>query len=226
MPDFSLEQTHDGLVCGVDEAGRGPLAGPLVAAAAMLDRDRLPAALRDALDDSKALKPARREAVFTALQDSPAVRLGVAVVSVEDIDHLNILGATLDGMARAVDDLGGPPPTLALVDGNQPPTLAPGCAVRCVVKGDARCLSIAAASIVAKVTRDRLMVALDAAHPGYGWGRNMGYGTREHLTALRAQGVTPHHRRSFAPVRAVLTAPHDNPAPDLPLGDTPPTNRV
>jgi ribonuclease HII len=202
MPDFSLERDHTGFVCGVDEAGRGPLAGPVVAAAVVLDRDRLPALLRDGLDDSKALKPARREALFAALEDSAAARLGVAVVEANEIDRLNVLGATLMAMARAVAALGEPPPTLALVDGNRPPMLA--CPVRCVVKGDAKSLSIAAASIAAKVTRDRLMVDLDARHPGYGWARNMGYGTAEHLAALATLGPTPQHRRSFAPVRAAL----------------------
>jgi ribonuclease HII len=202
MPDFSLEYGHSGLVCGVDEAGRGPLAGPVVAAAVVLDRDRLPAVLRDGLDDSKALKPARREVLFAALQGSFAARLGIAVVEAAEIDRLNVLGATLLAMARAVAALGDPAPTLALVDGNRPPALA--CPVRCVIKGDTKSLSIAAASIAAKVTRDRLMVDLDARHPGYGWARNMGYGTAEHLAALEALGPTPQHRRSFAPVRAVL----------------------
>jgi len=192
MPDFSLECQHPGLVCGVDEAGRGPLAGPVVAAAAILDRARLPDALRGGLDDSKALKPARREALFTALQDSDAARLGVSVVDVADIDRLNVLGATLLGMARAVAALGEPAPTLALVDGNRPPTLP--CPVTCVVKGDTKSLSIAAASIAAKVTRDRL-------------------GTAEHLAALTTLGPTPQHRRSFAPVRAALAGGHPKPGP-------------
>ncbi|MBB4286336.1 ribonuclease HII [Roseospira goensis] len=205
MPDFTLESAHEGLVCGVDEAGRGPLAGPLVAAAAVLDRARLPTALREGLDDSKALKPARRAALLGALEASDAVRLAVAVVDVAEIERRNVLGATLAGMVRAVAALGGPAPTLALVDGNQPPPDMP-CPVRCVVRGDARCLSIAAASIAAKVTRDRLMIALDAAHPGYGWARNMGYGTAEHLAALGRLGVTPQHRRGYAPVRAALAA--------------------
>ncbi|WP_299443901.1 ribonuclease HII [uncultured Rhodospira sp.] len=215
MPDFSLECQHPGLVCGVDEAGRGPLAGPVVAAAAILDRARLPDALRGGLDDSKALKPARREALFTALQDSDAARLGVSVVDVADIDRLNVLGATLLGMARAVAALGEPAPTLALVDGNRPPTLP--CPVTCVVKGDTKSLSIAAASIAAKVTRDRLMLDLDVRHPGYGWARNMGYGTAEHLVALTTLGPTPQHRRSFAPVRAALAV--GEPAQALALAD-------
>ncbi|SDE55598.1 ribonuclease HII [Rhodospira trueperi] len=202
MPDFTLECQHPGLVCGVDEAGRGPLAGPVVAAAVVLDRHRLPAVLRDGLDDSKALKPARREVLFASLQDTPAARLGIAVVEAAEIDRLNVLGATLLAMARAVGALGDPAPTLALVDGNRPPALA--CPVRCVIKGDAKSLSIAAASIAAKVTRDRLMVDLDARYPGFGWARNMGYGTAEHLAALQTLGPTPQHRRSFAPVRAAL----------------------
>lgn len=202
MPDFSLETDCDGLVCGVDEAGRGPLAGPLVAAAAILDRDHLPAALCDGLDDSKALTATRREALLAALEASPAVRLGLAVVEVDEIDRRNVLGATLAGMARAVAALGAPAPVWALVDGNRPPVLS--CGVRCVVRGDARSLSIAAASIAAKVTRDRLMIALDARYPGYGWARNMGYGTAEHRAALLRLGVTPLHRRSYAPVRAAL----------------------
>jgi ribonuclease HII len=226
MPDLILESAHDGPVCGLDEAGRGPLAGPVVAAAALLDPLRLPAALRDGLDESKALAPARRAALLAAMEDCAAVRLGVAVVEVAEIERLNILGATLTGMARAVAALGAPPPTLALVDGNRPPTLPRGCAVRCVVGGDARCLSIAAASIAAKVTRDRLMIALDARWPGYGWARNMGYGTAEHRAALTRLGVTPHHRRGFAPVRAALAAAgHRDPAV-LPLHNTDPSPGV
>jgi len=128
------------------------------------------------------------------------------VVAVDEIERLNILGATLAGMARAVAGLGTPLPSLALVDGNRPPTLAGGCRVQCVVKGDGRSLSIAAASIVAKVTRDRIMSELDARFPGYGWASNQGYGTAEHLSALARLGPTPHHRRGFAPVRRVLEA--------------------
>lgn len=204
MPDFALEAAHEGLVCGVDEAGRGPLAGPVVAAAAVLERARLPAALRDGLADSKTLSAARREALLVALDGTEAARLSVAVVAVEEIERLNILGATLAGMTRAVAGLGAPAPTLALVDGNRPPALVGGCAVRCVVGGDGRSLSIAAASIVAKVTRDRLMAELDARFPGYGWASNQGYGTAGHLAALDRLGPTRHHRRGFAPVRRAL----------------------
>jgi ribonuclease HII len=204
MPDFSLEAAQAGPVCGVDEAGRGPLAGPVVAAAVVLDRDRLPAVLRDGLADSKTLSAARREALLAALEETEAARLSVAVVEVAEIERRNILGATLAGMARAVAGLGAPPPTLALVDGNRPPTLDGGCRVHCVVKGDGLSVSIAAASIVAKVTRDRIMADLDSRFPGYGWSTNQGYGTAEHLAALVRLGPTPHHRRGFAPVRKVL----------------------
>lgn len=196
MPDLSLETAAGGLVCGVDEAGRGPLAGPVVAGAAILDAATLPAALRDGLDDSKKLKPARREELFALLHDCGAARLGIGVASVEEIDHHNILRATHLAMARAVAAL-GVVPDLALVDGNQPPRDF-SCPVQCVVKGDSLSLSIAAASILAKVTRDRMMVELDALFPGYGWARNAGYGTPEHRSAIARIGFTPHHRRSFA----------------------------
>lgn len=196
MPDFSLELACDGIVCGVDEAGRGPLAGPVVAGAAILDRNRLPDALIAGLDDSKKLSAARREALLVLLRGCGAATLGVGVASVEEIDRLNILRATHLAMVRAVADL-GVVPAIALVDGNQPPRdLA--CAVRCVVKGDGRSLSIAAASIVAKVTRDRMMTDLHRDFPHYGWDRNAGYGTAEHRAAIARHGFTDHHRRSFS----------------------------
>ncbi len=199
MPDFSLEEAAGGLVAGVDEAGRGPWAGPVVAGAAILDRAGLSGVLRRGLDDSKKLKRRRREELFEALEAE--ARIGIGAAEVAEIDSLNILRASLLAMARAVGDL-GVVPELALVDGNRRPNLP--CPVVCVVKGDGRSLSIAAASIAAKVTRDRIMADLARAHPGYGWERNSGYGTAEHQAALRRLGVTPHHRRSFAPVIKVL----------------------
>ncbi len=199
MPDFSLEEAAGGLVAGVDEAGRGPWAGPVVAGAAILDRAGLSDVLRRGLDDSKKLKRSRREELFEALEAE--ARIGIGAAEVAEIDSLNILRASLLAMARAVGDL-GVVPELALVDGNRQPNLP--CPVVCVVKGDGRSLSIAAASIVAKVTRDRIMADLARAHPGYGWERNSGYGTAEHQAALRRLGVTPHHRRSFAPVIKIL----------------------
>ncbi len=194
--DFALESALDGPVAGVDEAGRGPWAGPVVAGAAILDPADTPAGFAD----SKTLSRARREALYDALV--ACARLGVGVASVAEIDRLNILAATMLAMRRAVDDL-GVVPNHVLVDGNRLPELP--CPATAVVRGDARCVSIAAASIVAKVTRDRIMADLARAHPGFGWERNAGYGTAEHRAALDALGVTPHHRRSFAPVAARLS---------------------
>jgi len=199
MPNFAFERSVAGPVCGIDEAGRGPLAGPVIAAAAILP-DPLPAEL-SGLDDSKKLSVARRERLFAALFRH--ARIGIGRAEVEEIERLNILGATLLAMARAHDAL-SVPVACALVDGNRPPRLP--CAVRCIVGGDGLSLSIAAASIVAKVTRDREMVALARDFPGYGWERNAGYPTEEHRGALLRLGPTPHHRRGFGPVRAVLEA--------------------
>lgn len=199
MPDFSLEANCTGPVCGIDEVGRGPLAGPVVVAAVILDRRRLPRALRLGLDDSKKLSPEER-AEYAALLRRCAV-IGLGAASAAEIDRRNILRATLLAMARAVAALGFVPGT-ALVDGNVAPDLP--CPVRTVVGGDGLSLSIAAASVVAKVTRDRLMRRLALRYAGYGWERNAGYGTREHRAALVALGPTPHHRRSFAPCQLAL----------------------
>ena len=200
MPDFSLEDASGAArIAGVDEAGRGPWAGPVVAAAVILDRDGLDPGLASGLDDSKKLLAARRERLFTALQASS--RIGVGRAGVAEIDAINILGATLLAMGRAVSALGDTP-DLALVDGNQIPDLP--CPARPVIGGDGLSLSIAAASIVAKVTRDRLMAELALAHPGYGWERNKGYGTAEHRAALETLGTTPQHRRSFRPIRKIM----------------------
>lgn len=205
MPDFSLERAARAegfsVVCGVDEAGRGPWAGPVVAGAVVLAPARLPADLAGRLDDSKKLNRATRAALFEAL--TGIAHVGVGVASVAEIDATNILAATLLAMRRAVESLPAPAPDLALVDGNRPPEL--GCAVRTVVKGDGLSLSIAAASIVAKETRDRMMAELDRRHPGYGWTTNAGYGTAEHQRALAALGVTREHRKSFAPIRKILS---------------------
>lgn len=184
------------LAAGVDEAGRGPLAGPVVAAAVILDRARP----IDGLDDSKALSAARREALAVLIRtDARAWALGMA--SVEEIDRLNILQASLLAMQRAVQGL-AVAPCLALVDGNRAPRLA--CAVQTVVGGDALVPAISAASILAKVERDALMVALDAQFPQYGFAAHKGYPTAAHVAALARHGVSPVHRCSFAPVRRVL----------------------
>lgn len=198
-PDFSLERVAiaRGIapIAGVDEAGRGPLAGPVVAAAVILHPGGIPAGL----DDSKKLRPAQREHLFMMLQNT--AEISVAVADVERIDRDNILQATLWAMAEAVAGL-EQTPDLALVDGNQEPDLK--CFCRTIVKGDSLSLSIAAASIAAKVVRDKIMCELAEQHPGYGWQRNKGYGTKQHMAALEALGATSHHRRSFAPVRRVL----------------------
>ncbi|MBV5332415.1 ribonuclease HII [bacterium] len=205
-PDFSLEQEADAAagsavsVCGVDEVGRGPIAGPVLAAAVILPRD-LPAAIRDAIDDSKKLSGAKREALAPLIRRH-AVAWAVAESSVAEIDDINILQAALLAMTRAVTAL-DVAPGLALVDGNRAPKGLP-CPARTVVKGDGRSLSIAAASILAKVARDRLMIELDGRFPGYGWAKNAGYPTPAHLKALISLGVTPWHRRGFAPVACAL----------------------
>ena len=209
MPDFAIERGCAGLVCGVDEAGRGPLAGPVVAAAVILDRRRFRGTLRRDLDDSKVLSRETREVCCRALfacAKIGVVRIGVGAASVDEIDRINILRASLRAMARAVAAL-GPTPDVALVDGNVAPPLS--CRVKTVVKGDALSFSIAAASVVAKVTRDRIMHGLARRYPGYGWATNVGYSTAEHFAGIGRLGVTPHHRRSFEPVRLALSGPAD-----------------
>lgn len=185
-----------GPVAGVDEVGRGPLAGPVTAAAVVLDLARMPAGLAD----SKALTAARRERLFVEIMASAVV--SVAHASVEEIDALNILRASHLAMERAVAGL-AVVPGFVLVDGNLIPAGLKGRA-QAIVKGDALSWSIAAASIIAKVTRDRIMVDLAQQHPGYGWECNAGYPTKQHLEALQNLGVTPWHRRSFKPVHNML----------------------
>ena len=202
MPDFSIERERPGVVAGIDEAGRGPWAGPVVAAAVVLDSDGLPAALARGLDDSKRLNAARRHELFGGLRRHAVI--GVGAASVAEIEERNILQATFKAMARAVEAL-PVAPALALVDGNRTPALV--CRAEPVIGGDGRSLSIAAASIVAKITRDRIMIRLAARYPGFGWERNAGYGTPEHKDGLDRQGVTPHHRRTFAPIRKILRSP-------------------
>ncbi|NKB56130.1 MAG: ribonuclease HII [Alphaproteobacteria bacterium] len=199
MPDFALERAAGGRVAGIDEAGRGPWAGPVVAAAAILDPATLPDDLAGRLDDSKKLSRPVRNTLFDALQGHAL--LGVGIASVAEIDECNILAATMLAMRRAA--LALPiTPDIALVDGNRPPDLP--CPVETVVRGDSLSLSIAAASIIAKVTRDRIMTELAAEHPGYGWERNAGYGTKAHRAGLERCGVTLHHRRSFKPIASYL----------------------
>ena len=186
MPDYSFEQQaiYNGhkIICGIDEAGRGPWAGPVTAAAVVLDPALLTPELLGRLDDSKKINVAKRLAIF------------------EEIDDINILQATFLAMRRAVEAL---PIAVdyALVDGNKLPGLK--CPVKAIVKGDGRSLSIATASIIAKVSRDIVMGELAQQFPGYGWERNAGYGTREHQAALSTLGVTSAHRKSYAPIRKI-----------------------
>jgi ribonuclease HII len=198
-PTFELEaaelQLGAGPVAGVDEAGVGPWAGPVVAAAVIFHPDRIP----DGITDSKLLDADAREVLYGRITEVAEVGIGIADVT--RIDRDNILAATLWAMGEAVAQL-KTSPNLVLIDGNRMPRLA--CAARTIVKGDAKCVSIAAASIVAKVTRDRLMIALGQEHPGYGFEKHKGYGTAEHQAAIRRLGVTAHHRRSFKPVQLAL----------------------
>ena len=196
MPDFSFEYQYDAPVAGVDEAGRGPWAGPVVAAAVVLDPARVPAGL----DDSKKLSAKRRE--MLAVEIRAVSEVGVGVGSVAEIDEINIARANDLAMARALAVL-PVRPGFVLVDGNWVPRVL-DLPARAIPKGDTLSLSIAAASIIAKVTRDRIMGDLATQHPGYGWERNQGYGTAEHRAALERLGVTPHHRRSFKPIHNIL----------------------
>jgi ribonuclease HII len=198
IPDFAHETeafARGALrVVGVDEVGRGPLAGPVTACAVRLDPDLIPAGLRD----SKLVSAARREILFDAIM--AVAEVSVAHASVQEIDDLNILRASHLAMERAVAGLAA---DHALIDGNLIPR-GLACPATAIVKGDAKCLSIAAASIVAKVTRDRIMVDLAQQHPGYGWEANAGYPTKAHLAALQNLGATAWHRRSFKPVHNIL----------------------
>jgi ribonuclease HII len=199
-PDFSFERAAMALghrrIAGVDEVGRGPLAGPVTAAAVILDPARIP----EGLNDSKKLTAKARAALYG--QILAVAEVGVGHATVEEIDEINILRASHLAMERAIAALTGPI-CYALIDGNMLPRgfATPG---ECVIKGDGRCQSISAASIVAKVCRDEVMLTLSQQHPGYGWETNAGYGSKKHMAALQSLGATPHHRRSFKPVHNIL----------------------
>lgn len=184
-------------VAGVDEAGRGALAGPVVAAACIwpLDEPGL-----EQVRDSKRLSPRQREALFELIRSNPRVEVGVGVAGVDEVDLENVLNATMLAMARAVAALPSPP-DVALIDGDRCPPGLP-CVGYSVVKGDAVCYAVAAASIVAKVTRDRLMCELHREHPEYGFDAHAGYGTAQHVAQMREHGATAHHRKSFDPLRS------------------------
>jgi ribonuclease HII len=211
MPSFRYELVCEAKgsmkIAGIDEVGRGPLAGPVVAAIAVIDRNAAKRKLLKLIDDSKKLELEDREAAYAAMVASGIVRFAVGEASVEEIDRINILQATYLAMRRALQALAEQPdrvqPDMVLIDGNRiPPQL--GCQAETIVGGDARSYSIAAASIFAKVTRDRYMAKLAETFPGYGWETNRGYGTDQHLTALEKLGPTPHHRMSFAPLSRLL----------------------
>ena len=199
-PNFDLEtemmDLHQAPVAGIDEAGRGPWAGPVVVAAVILDPDRIP----QGLNDSKKLTPQAREDRYDEIMAT--ARVAAVIGQVGRIDRDNVLQATFWGMRTAFRTL-GMLQAVALIDGNAVPKPFPGSA-RPLVGGDGRSLSIAAASIVAKVTRDRIMVRLAERYCGYGWENNKGYGTAEHASGIERHGVCAHHRRSFAPIRRVL----------------------
>ncbi|MBY0323252.1 MAG: ribonuclease HII [Reyranella sp.] len=209
MPSFRHEKrcAEAGaiLIAGIDEVGRGPLAGPVVAAVAVIDRTLAKRKLLRLIDDSKKLTPEQREDAYAAILESGVVRYAVGEASVEEIDAINILQATFLAMRRALQAM-AEQPDLVLIDGNRvPPQL--GCRAETIVGGDARSYSIAAASIIAKVTRDRYMRSLAVSFPGYGWETNVGYARPEHMAALNRLGPTAHHRRTFAPVLRLLEPP-------------------
>lgn len=199
MPDFSFEHSIGGYVAGIDEAGRGPWAGPVYAAAVVFDPPGPPDALAQNIDDSKKLSAKKREALFPLILDAATVGIGSA--SVEEIDNLNIMRATHLAMERAFKNV-DICVNASLVDGNTSPNLL--CPIICVVKGDTKSLSIAAASIISKVSRDQYMIELDQKYPGFGWDKNFGYGTKYHREGILQHGITPHHRKSFKPIRKLL----------------------
>jgi ribonuclease HII len=194
-PDFSFEDDYDDIVCGIDEVGRGPLAGPVVAAAVIIRRSEAPKKILREINDSKKLTAEKREYLFNKIQEFS--HISIAECSVEEIDEINILQASLRAMGKAYAGL-AIRPGAALVDGNQKPKLP--CAIKTIVQGDSKSLSIAAASIVAKHYRDCLMTRIADHFPHYGWKTNVGYGTPYHIKAIQIHGISIHHRRSFEPV--------------------------
>lgn len=198
-PDFSIENGYDVPVCGIDEAGRAPLAGPVVAGCVFIPENSRKLKFLQAVNDSKKVSKPKREELFDLIREHASY--GVGMASPQEIDALNIHHATLLAMKRAFENMKDSAPAAALIDGKFAPALP--CMTKTVIKGDGLSKSIAAASIIAKVTRDRLMTALHEKFPVYGWDRNAAYPTPEHLAALKRHGLTPHHRLSFAPCAQV-----------------------
>lgn len=200
-PDFHLENSQTGLIAGVDEAGCGPWAGPVVAAAVIINQNLFPSTLLKLVKDSKKLTKIQRQTAYNLLTNHESICYAIGQASVEEIDSVNLGQATRLAMERAVVGL-SLNPNYILVDGIRRPNLP--YPVQTVIKGDQRSFSIAAASIIAKVTRDQHMLELDQEHPAYGWAQNAGYGTQQHQKALLTHGVTLYHRRSFAPIKALI----------------------
>ncbi len=204
MPTFEFEKKYSGLIAGTDEAGRGPWVGPVVAAAVCFPDLIIPENLAKELNDSKKLSAKKREKLFDWIYQSGAL-VGVGQASAEEIDSINILQASFLAMRRALDEIeaGGVAIDFVLIDGNRKP-VGWKWDTQEIIGGDGKSLSIAAASVVAKVTRDRLMCDLAKEYPAYGWDKNAGYGTAVHIEALKQNGVTPYHRKSYAPIKALL----------------------
>lgn len=206
MPNFDFEKKYHGVIVGTDEAGRGPWVGPVVAAAVCFPNLEIPQQLALLLDDSKKLTAKKREKLFDMIHVSNAI-IGVGQASAEEIDQINILQASFLAMHRAIEQVESKAGQIdaVLIDGNRlPKDWVWSC--EAIIGGDGRSLSIAAASIIAKVTRDRLMCVLAEEYPAYGWDKNAGYGTAAHIEALQKFGVTPYHRKSYAPIAKLLAA--------------------
>ena len=199
MPNLEYEKTYDGAVCGVDEVGRGPWSGPVVACAVVLKNGTLPDDILTVLDDSKKLTAQKRQALYEPLMQHCHFSIGQC--SVDEIDELNILQATMKAMKRAIKGL-NVPIVGALIDGNKIPDL--NIPAQAIIKGDSISISIAAASVIAKIYRDTLMQELALQYPHYGWESNAGYGTKKHIEGLEKHGITQHHRKSYAPIKKII----------------------
>lgn len=207
LPNYKIEQSCSGPVCGIDEVGRGPLAGPVVAAAVIIKPEALRSDIISTINDSKKISAPKRRKICLGLRD--IAHIGIGLADVTEIDHHNIYHATFIAMKRAYEQLCQDhkiTPGTALIDGNRTPDLP--CQMQAIIKGDTKSLSIAAASIIAKEFRDDIMRKLAELHPHYGWETNAGYPTRKHLEALKIHGVTNHHRKFFKPVSKVLSTRH------------------
>lgn len=206
MPDFELEDCYQGMVAGVDEAGRGPWVGPVVAGCAVFLNKNVDERLLKELNDSKKLSKKKREMLYELIiaeAEKGSMLIGIGEASAKEIDDINILQASFLAMKRAMKNACSVMPQMLLIDGNREPKDF-DCPVRAVIKGDAKSYSISAASILAKVYRDRLMEKMALQYPGYGFEKNAGYGTKAHIEGLKKFGVTPEHRRSYAPIKEFL----------------------